>query len=313
MSNSGKFARSVRLFKLSLRIIAKNKRLLFFPLANFVFLPLILVAFLASMNVPHVSSGPGHGTAVGNGYASVFDHLFLTLGHLLSPDGWTGYVSLIAIYLIGMFCITFFNVALYQEIMQAMAGERVSLRHGLAFASGRIRTVLAWSLFAGLAGVLIRLLAERLGFVGRLVFGLTGFAWSVAATFVIPVIINDESANPVSLLRTSAATIRKTWGESLIGYMGIQLARIVIVPVWISIVTISVMLFILLPGIKSLGVVLVPSACLLGILVLAALLLVESMANSISRCALYVYASEGVVPELYSPEMMDAAWTVKRG
>jgi hypothetical protein len=37
-----------------------------------------------------------------------------------------------------------------------------------------------------------------------------------------------------------------------------------------------------------------------------------SVANDIYRCALYIYASEGVVPEAYSVELMDAAWKVKR-
>ena len=37
-----------------------------------------------------------------------------------------------------------------------------------------------------------------------------------------------------------------------------------------------------------------------------------TMANSIFRCALYIHLSEGVVPESYSSDMMDAAWKVKR-
>lgn len=30
------------------------------------------------------------------------------------------------------------------------------------------------------------------------------------------------------------------------------------------------------------------------------------------RCALYVYASEGVVPAPYTVEMMDTAWKVRK-
>ena len=104
-----------------------------------------------------------------------------------------------------------------------MAGEEVSLRRGFALAWQRIQTILAWSLFAGSIGVLIQLLSERLGFIGKFMLRLVGFTWSVASAFVIPIMIRNESANPIVLLRSSATTIRKTWGEFVIGYVWIQL------------------------------------------------------------------------------------------
>jgi predicted alternative tryptophan synthase beta-subunit len=39
---------------------------------------------------------------------------------------------------------------------------------------------------------------------------------------------------------------------------------------------------------------------------------VVSIADDIFRCALYVYASEGVVPAPYTAELMDAAWKVRK-
>jgi hypothetical protein len=37
-----------------------------------------------------------------------------------------------------------------------------------------------------------------------------------------------------------------------------------------------------------------------------------SMAGHVYRCALYVYASEGVVPGTFTPELLNAGWKVKK-
>ena len=39
---------------------------------------------------------------------------------------------------------------------------------------------------------------------------------------------------------------------------------------------------------------------------------ISSVAGHVYRCALYLYATEGVVPEPYSQELMDMAWKVKK-
>ena len=57
-------------------------------------------------------------------------------------------------------------------------------------------------------------------------------------------------------------------------------------------------------------------AVFLGALWLVAVVglsLVINLATHVYRCALYVYASEGVVPGPYTAEMMNAGWKVKRG
>src|SRR6185437_16745095 len=48
--------------------------------------------------------------------------------------------------------------------------------------------------------------------------------WSVASVFVIPLIVMDaQTANPITLIKNSAGILRRTWGESLIGFVGIRL------------------------------------------------------------------------------------------
>jgi len=75
-----------------------------------------------------------------------------------------------------MFFATFFNVAFYHEILVALAGQSVSIIRGLKFAGTKWKAVLMWALFAGLVGLIIRQLEERLSFVGRIIARFIGIA-----------------------------------------------------------------------------------------------------------------------------------------
>src|SRR5436853_571757 len=133
------------------------------------------------------------------------------------------------LYFVSMFIATFVNVAFYQQIMNALSGQPVSIAGGLRFAATKWQSILMWTLFAGVVGYAIKALEERFGLIGRLVMRLVGTAWSIACVFVIPVIITSEkSANPLNVLKESALTLKRTWGESLIGYAGVSFGSVVI-------------------------------------------------------------------------------------
>ena len=128
-----------------------------------------------------------------------------------------------------MFLATFFNVAFYSEIIAALNGKGVSFRRGLSTARSRLPSILAWSLLAGVVGWIIRTIEQRLPFAGRIVTGLIGMAWSIAAVFAIPVIIQEQPMrNPIKILQQSAMTLKRTWGEGLIGYVGFSAGSVVI-------------------------------------------------------------------------------------
>jgi hypothetical protein len=49
-----------------------------------------------------------------------------------------------------------------------------------------------------------------------------------------------------------------------------------------------------------------------GVLFMAVLLSwISGIVNPIYRCALYIYATEGVVPGTFDKELLDSAWKVK--
>jgi hypothetical protein len=302
--------RSWRMFKCSLKVINRNPKLLVFPVVTGTFTVLIALFFLAPLALIPTE----HSIFQAQHWVELGQKLFRPDGAVRAgnsvnyvPTGWlSGYG--VVVYLVSMFAATFSNVAFGSQALAALNGEKVSVRGGFLAAGQRVKSILVWSLFAGLIGLLIKKVEERLGFVGRLIVGLIGVAWSVASVFAIPVIIREQpTANPLSILTKSAGTIKRTWGEMLTGFVGLGSANLLAV----------------LGSLVFLGLALAASVALhnfwimlpAGVLWLVAILAYSYFANVASQvylCATYIYASEGVVPEGYDRELMDCAWKVKK-
>lgn len=103
-----------------------------------------------------------------------------TVQTTLTP-GAMGYLAVM--YIFSMIFATFFNVAFYHEILAALRGETVSIMDGLKFACTRWKAILLWSLFAGLVGLIIQQIEQRLSFVGRIIARFLGMAWSIVEPY----------------------------------------------------------------------------------------------------------------------------------
>src|SRR5215472_13614982 len=69
-------------------------------------------------------------------------------------------------------------------------------------------------------GLILRVIAERVGIIGRIVVSLIGLAWSVATALVAPVLA-AEDVGPIEAIERSVELIKKAWGEDIIGSAGI--------------------------------------------------------------------------------------------
>ncbi len=333
-----KIKRSGKLLKAAFAVLFREKKLLLFPLVSSTLVLAVALFFI----MPVVFYPTGHsvfsaehwhtlGQTVGHWFnlenlESHERHTVKTPGgvtyftsstggtaQVLAGHPWTA-AAFALFYFVSMFLATFSNVAFYHEIMQALNGNAVSIRRGFRFAATRWRAVLLWSLFAGLVGYLIQALQERLGFVGRIVTGLIGFVWSTACIFIIPALVRDtETTNPVKLLRNSVGTLKQTWGELVIGFVGLELAFgfIFMTLLLLAILTAGGFGFyfgfhfhlhymlIFMAGMGAMLLIVLPLTWVGGVV------------NSVYRCALYIYATEGVVPGTFDKELLDSAWKVK--
>jgi hypothetical protein len=309
-----KFANSWGLFKSTLAVIGSQKKLLVFPALTFVFTLGILVFFIGPVALQptgHSYAEAAHWKAVAQSLvteASLREAMNRESGNAsrldLTAEGWA---FLVMIYFASMFLATFFNVAFYHEILKALRGEPVSLRAGLRFAGGKIPAVFLWSLLVGLVGFLIKVLEERLSLAGKIIARLVGMAWSVASVFVIPVMVENDTFNPVTLLQSSAASLRKTWGEALIGFVGLQFGGVLVL-LW-TVLLLAGGAFVSVSLNAPLLIAAAVPLWLLGILVFAYL---HGVAGHVYRCALYVFSTTGTIPAMFTRESMDLAWKRKK-
>jgi hypothetical protein len=217
-----KFGRSWQLFKNSVAVIRSHPKLLIFPIVTGFLTLAIALFFLAPVvllvTAPHWIAG--------SGLQTIADRIgFLHFGHgkshiQIQP---IGALLLAGVYLLNMFLATMSSVAFNSEILEALSGRTVSIRHGIEVACQRWKAVLLWSLLAGSIGLILRSLEQRFSLLGRLVAGLIGLAWSVASIFAVPILVRETSlANPFEVISKSARVIKTTWGEMLTGYLGMQ-------------------------------------------------------------------------------------------
>jgi hypothetical protein len=310
-----KFKTSWLIFRQTLEVMKTHKALLFFPVVISGFTLVIALFFVA----PIALQPTGYSYLQGQHWKTVETRVFTEdtvqaiaahkpgerHGQLHFKNGILAY--LLIAYFISMFLAAFFNTAFCSQIISALRGGEVSIAAGIQFAQARWKAILFWSMLSGLVGLVIRKLEERVGFVGRIVIGIIGMAWSVASVFAIPVLVENASiTNPLDVLRDSAGAIKKTWGETIIGYAGMQFANMLIM-------------------FGSLGIFAVGGGCAYvfksawpllgaGVLWLAAIIAisyVSQVAAQIYQCALYLYASTGTVPGQFDRGMMDAAWKSK--
>ncbi|MDD5687832.1 MAG: DUF6159 family protein [Elusimicrobia bacterium] len=313
--STGKFKNSWLLFKASVSILFKNKKLLIFPIV----IIFLLISIIALYITPVLLQSTGydytkieHWKTVGQrlivlepGTSKITPYNTKTISNSKQRLNLTttGTIYFIILYLIIMFLSVYSNVAFYSEIMHALKGESVSIRRGLIFASSKVKQIFLWSLFAGLVGYLISLLEQKVGFVGKIIIKFIGIAWSVSSIFVAPAIIVSEEPNPIKLLKNSATIIKKTWGESLIGYLGVNFASLLIIFAPLIVIIVSMFLFVKL-ALFFMGIYLL-------IIIIYAFL--TNIISQIYKCALYLFAYENYIPVPYTQEMMYMGWRKKKG
>lgn len=204
----GRIGRSFQLVGQSYRILMQDKELLVLPLISGAF----IVVALAGLSV-------GFGLD-----PSRFDR-----------HNTAAYLPLFAMYVVSYAIGIFFQAAVVAGATERMRGGDPTVRSALAAAGRRIGPILMWAVVAATVGVLLRIIQDRLAFVGKIVAGLLGAAWSLATFFVVPVLVLEEQSIPGSF-RRSVEVFRKTWGETVVGGTTLGAAA---VWAWFTLIAIS--------------------------------------------------------------------------
>jgi len=128
----------------------------------------------------------------------------------------------LAFYFANYFVIVFFNSALVACAMIRFRGGNPTLGAGMRAARERLPQIAAWALLAASVGVILKMIENRVQFVGRIVTALLVrpgpsvaisscrcWWWTRSGRSM-------RSSAPISILK-------KAWGESIVGNLGLGL------------------------------------------------------------------------------------------
>jgi Family of unknown function (DUF6159) len=195
---------------------------------------------------------------------------------------------------------TYFNVALVSIASNRLAGGHATLNDGLLVAWKRKWSILQWALLAATVGMVLVTLERRVGFLGRMVIRFTGFVWTLASFFVVPLLV-VEDMGPIEALHKSAQIVRKRWGEEVVGGITFQLFGFLAIPA------------LLLPFMGAkLGQTEMYAGLAVAVLYWLLLGIASSAAWGIFVAALYRYATEQTVPPGYDVADLAGAWQPKQ-
>ena len=284
---AGKFARSWALMKASATVLRSDKSLLLFPLLSGLCTLLVAASFLIPVGV----------MMIGGEHAGQDFHQRMSVG---------AYLLMFAFYLVQYFVIIFFQTALTGVALMHLRGEPTSVAAGFALARSRLPHILGYALIAATVGLLLRMVQERLGLIGRLVVGFLGLAWTVATFLVVP-ILASEDVGPVDAVKRSVALLKRSWGENLIGNGGIGV-------VFGLLMLLAVLVGALLIGgaVALQSVVAIVLAVVVVVLGFILLGLIQASLQGIYAAALYRYAEAGEASVGFDQALLEQAFRSKQ-
>jgi hypothetical protein len=280
---AGKFSRSWSLVKASMAVLRSDKELLVFPFVSAIATLLVAATFIAPM--------------IGFG---VFEHLDRN-----DPMRPMLYLWSFGFYFVQYIVMFFFNTALVGAAMIRLDGGDPTVADGLAIARGKIGTIIGYAAIAATVGMILRALEERAGFIGRIVIGLIGAAWTVATFMVVPVLVAQD-VGPIEAVKESAGLLKRSWGENLIGNGGIGVA--------FGLITFAVMAAGIALTVFSAANHVLPLAIAFGAVTVIAVLmlaLVQAALSGIYSAALYRYATSGQAPAGFDGGVLQDAFRAK--
>ncbi|MGO8925689.1 MAG: DUF6159 family protein [Limisphaerales bacterium] len=248
------------------QILRQDKALLLFPLMSGICGLLLLASFAVPLYATNHWQPPG--------------------GDSAPVQQVTYYGVLFLFYLCNYFVVIFFNAGIIACATIRLGGGNPSVGDGFRAAAARLPVIAGWAVVSATVGLLLRLIEDRSKWVGKIVAGLLGAAWTVVSFLVVPILV-VENKSPFAALQESAGLVKKTWGEQVVGNFSFGLIFFLL-----AIPAFLVMLLSVFSG----NVALIAACLGLGIIYLIILGLVQSALQSIYQAAVFLYARDGQVP-----------------
>jgi hypothetical protein len=280
-----RLSRSWKLLVASASVLSKDRELLLFPLISSGALLVVTLAFA----LPMFGLGALDGLTRGG-------------NHAISAGV---YVVAFLFYFCQYFVIFFFNAGLVGAALMRLEGGDPTFSDGLRLASSKMGAIAGYALIAATVGVVLRIIQERVGLIGRIVVGLIGIGWNLATYLVVPVLVSRD-VGPVDAIKESASILKETWGENVVGQIGLGAAfGFIFVLVFIA------GAFMIIVAAMAQSAFLIAFAITLTIGAIAVTALVQAALGGIYSAALYRYATTGKETEGFDAGAMKLAFAPK--
>jgi len=276
-----RISNSWSLVKASWAVLRADKELIIFPIIAFVGSIIVTITFAVPMALTRLFEGVNSSSSQ------------ITLAILV-----------FLFYLVQYTIVIFANSALVGAAMIRLKGGDPTVGDGLRIASQHFGAILGYALIASTVGMVLRWLSER-GLLGRIVSSLFGLAWNIVTYLVVPILV-VEGVGPIEAVKRSGALLKKTWGEQIVGNLGIGLVFTLII---FALILLFVPVIVAVAATKSAAVII--STIVLFVLVIIAFGLIGSALNGIYTAAVYRYATEGDAGSFFDTELVQNAFRAK--
>jgi hypothetical protein len=275
-----RLSNSWQLVKASANVLKTDKELVVFPILSAVALVIVSLIFVLPMIV-----------------ANIFDDMFKGSSIL-------GYAILFLFYIV-QYCVIFFsNTALVGAALIRLRGGDPTVSDGLHIALRRLGPILGYAVIAATFGMVLKLISEKSkNFLAQMLLSFLQFGWNVATFLVVPVLA-IENVGPIDAIKRSAAYLKKTWGEQIVGDLAIS-----------TIFTFINIGIILLGVILTIGAVssnaptaIVIAIILLFVMVLIFSILIGSTLSSIFVAAVYQFTTSGNAGPFFDESLVQKAF-----
>ena len=260
---AGRVGNSVALMKASLNVLKLDKELMFFPVMSGIASALVIASFVAPV--------------VATGAWQIFE------------GGGGGYLEMSIMF--GMYVVLytvtfFFNAALVGAALIRLDGGDPTVGDGLAIASKRMGSILGYAVIAATVGMVLRMISERGGIFAKIAAMFAGVAWTLATYLAVPVLVT-KNIGPVDAIKESAQIFKRTWGENMVGNLGLSWAMFFVYFAWtVAFIGLSVLAGMVAP----IAVLPIVGVGFVGYIFLA---IMGSALSGIYTAALYRFAMTG--------------------
>ena len=274
-----KISRSWTLVKASAAVLRSDKELLLFPVISSIATLLVAITFM----VPVIGLRIFEGGDIG------------VLGGIVG----------FAFYLCQYFVIFFFNTALVGAAMIRLEGGDPTVADGLRIARSKAGVILGYAAIAATVGLLLQMVREKSGVIGKIVVGMVGMAWTLASFLVVPILVSRD-VGPIDAIKESIDLLKRTWGENVAGNVGIGMA-FGLVTMAVVVLAVALVIAAAVVGGAKLAIV----VGVFGVLAVALVAVIQAALSGIYSAAVYRYAVDGVAPAGFAGPQLQSAFQPK--